>query len=115
VTDPTPTDDRVGFVSIDDDLIGYTDWWLAVSARRGRPLAGMLTLIRRLRDEVRALRDQHDTAARIIRRLLDGEHIMTGPGDTYWWVDPYDNETRLTDAERAVLAAVDRPPTGDKT
>jgi hypothetical protein len=36
-------------VSIDTDLIGYTDWWLDASARAGRPIAGWVTLIKRLR------------------------------------------------------------------
>jgi hypothetical protein len=59
-------------------------------------------------DVIADLLDAVETAARIIRRLIDGDHIMAGPGDTCWWVDPYDNETRLTDAERAVMAAVNQ-------
>jgi hypothetical protein len=124
MTDPTPTT---------DDLMARIDAFLAVSMddyyRRDAPGGVLMSIspvdggpVRLYRDdiadlyaEVRALRDQRDTATHIIHRYQDGwHHAYRANGEMAWrktnW-HPAKWEP-LTDAERAVLAAVDRAPTG---
>jgi hypothetical protein len=115
MTDPTPTDDllaefRAAYEADDNH------WWRTESGLHQVVFDEACDRLDAAEAEVAALQDQRDTASGIIRRFAHGWQAL--PDEGIWYLESDISDTDLgsdepmTDIERAVVAAVDRPPTG---